>query len=111
MRDRRLRLIRILAFILMIGLVIFSPLFVASSEKAATVDMNVPPKVARAAEIARPRPEVRIERVLKLDEFMGFDPDLASLLRTPREQRISDDERAVEQLASLSLEHGRDNAP
>jgi hypothetical protein len=110
MRGGRHRLIRFLAFILVIGLAIFSPLFGSSGEKAAGVDINVPQGLARVAELARPRPEVRIERVLKLEEFMGFNPDLASLLRNPREQRLSDDERAVEQLASLSRERGRDDA-
>jgi hypothetical protein len=111
MRGGRLRLIRIVAFILVIGLVIFSPLFGSSSEKAARVDMNVPQQVARVAEIDRPRPQVRIERVLKLDELTGFDPDLASLLRPRREHRLADDAPAVEQLASLSSEHGRGSTP
>jgi hypothetical protein len=109
MRGGRLGLIRIMAFILVIGLAVFSPLFTLSSDKAAKVDMNIPNQVTRVANLARPRPEVRIERVLKLEEFLGFDPDLASLLRNPREQRVPDDSQAVEQLASLSPEHGRDS--
>jgi hypothetical protein len=111
MRDGRFRLIRSVAFILVIGLALFSPLFSLSTDKAAKVDINVPQQVARVAELTRPRPEVRIERVLKLDEFMGFDPDLASLFRNSRERRFSDEASAVEQLASLSPEHARDNAP
>ena len=50
MRGGRLRLIRIVAFILVIGLVIFSPLSGSSSEKAARVDMNVPQQFARASQ-------------------------------------------------------------
>ena len=112
MRGGRLRLIRIVAFILVIGLVLFSPLFGSSSEKTARVEMNVPQQVARLAEIDRPRPQVRrIERVLKLDELTGFDPDLASLLRPQRERRLAYDAPAVEQLASLSSEHGRGGTP
>jgi hypothetical protein len=111
MRGGRLRLIQIMAFILMVGLAVFSPLFTLSSDKAAKVDINIPNQVMQVVDLARPRPEVRIERVLKLEELLGFDPDLASLLRHPREQRVPDDSQAVEQLASLSPEHGRDSAP
>ena len=111
MLDRRLRLIRILAFILMIGLAIFSPLLVVSSDNAVKVDMNVPPQVARVAEVARPQPEVRIERVLKLEEFKGFDPDLASLFGKRREWQSFDDAQAFEQVASLSAEQGRVGTP
>ncbi|HEX8144802.1 MAG TPA: hypothetical protein VF553_19690 [Pyrinomonadaceae bacterium] len=100
-----------MAFILVIVLAVFSPLFTLSGERAARVDMNIPHQVTRVADLARPRPEVRIERVLKLEEFLGFDPDLAALLINPREQRLPDDSQAVEQLAFLSPEHGRDSAP
>ncbi|HEX8136892.1 MAG TPA: hypothetical protein VF544_04815 [Pyrinomonadaceae bacterium] len=111
MRGGRLRLIRILAFILVIGLAIFSPLSSSLSDKAVNVGMNLAQPVARTAEIARPRPEVRIERVLKLEELAGFDPDLASLLMAPREQRITHNSQAVEQLAALSSEYGKASAP
>jgi hypothetical protein len=110
MRGGRFRLIRIVAFVLMIGLAIFSPLFSSSGERAVNADVNVPQGFARVAELARPRAEVRIERVLKLDEFAGFNSDLASLLRTPRERHLSDDLQRIEHLASLSPEHGRDSA-
>jgi hypothetical protein len=109
MRGGKLRLIRILAIILVVGLALFSPLFSPSIDEAAKVDMNVPQQFARVAELDRPRTEVRIERVLNLDEFKGFDPDLASGLRNSRERRFSDDASAVEQLASLSTEHASDN--
>ncbi|HEX8652823.1 MAG TPA: hypothetical protein VF708_18550 [Pyrinomonadaceae bacterium] len=107
MRSGKLKLMQIMAIILIIGLAVLSPLFRLSSEKAGKVDMNVAPQVARVTELDRPRPEVRIERVLKLGEFRDFDPDLAMLLKTPREWRISDDAPEGEQLASLSSEHWR----
>ena len=111
MRGGKLRLIRIVAFILVIALALFSPLFGPSIDKAAKADMNVPQQVARLAELDRPRTEVRIERVLNWEEFKGFDPDLASGLRNSRERWFSADASAVEQLASLSTEHARDSAP
>ena len=111
MRGGRLRLIQRIAFILAIGLALFSPLFILSNDKAAKVDMNIPNQVMRVAAVARPRPEVRIERVLKLDDFPGFDPDLASLLGNPREQRMPIDSQAVEHIASLSPEHKKDSEP
>ncbi|MBD0328399.1 MAG: hypothetical protein ICV68_18435 [Pyrinomonadaceae bacterium] len=107
MRGGKLKLIQIMAIILVIGLALLSPLFSLSSGKAGKVDMNVPAQVLSVTELDRPRPEVRIERVLTSDEFKGFDPGLALLLRTPRESRISDDAPEGEQLASLSSEHGR----
>jgi hypothetical protein len=110
MRGGRFRLIRIVAFILVIGLAFFSLLLSSSGGKAVNADINVPQGFARVADLARPRHEVRIERALKLDELMGFNPDLASLLRTPRERQPSDDSQRVEQLASLSPERGRDSA-
>jgi hypothetical protein len=107
MHSGKLKLMQIMAIILIIGLAVLSSLFRLSSEKAGKVDMTVPPPVASVTELDRPRPEVRIERVLKLGEFRDFDPDLAMLLKTPREWRISDDAPEGEQLASLSSEHGR----
>jgi hypothetical protein len=107
MHGGRLKWIKIVAIILVIGLAVFSPLLSLSSEKAGKVHMNVPPQVARVIELDRPRSEVRIERVLKLDELTGFDPDLASLLRAPRAWRTSDDAPEGEQFASLSSEHRR----
>jgi hypothetical protein len=72
--------------------------------------MNVPPQSARVAALDRPRPEIRVERVLKLDESNGFDTDLAGLLNNSRERRLGDDTaaggsaRTFEQIASLSNE-------
>jgi hypothetical protein len=56
MRGGKLRLIRIVAFILVIGLALFSPLFSPSGEKPMSADMNVPQQVARVADLARTRP-------------------------------------------------------
>ena len=109
MRKNRLRLIQIVAMIVILGLAFFSPLLSLPPQQTANHDMNVPPP-ARVAAIDRPRPEIRVERVLKLDEFTGFDPDLAALLNGSRELRSGDDvatggsARTFGQLASLSNE-------
>lgn len=108
MRKTRFRLIQIIAMIVILGLALFSPLLGLQAQKAAGPDMNIPPQPARVAAFDRPRPEVRIERVLKLDELTGFDPDIASLLNSLNEQQPVDHAPAgesaqpVEQLASLS---------
>lgn len=80
MSDRRFRLVRFVAMILVICLALFSPLFRLPNEQAGRVDMNLPTPAPPVATIDRPRPEIHIERVLKLDEFQGFDPDLARQL-------------------------------
>lgn len=80
MRDLRFTLIRIIAVILVIGLLLFSPLLGLTAKNGGDSTMNVPPQPRYVTTFERPRPEIRVERVLKLDDLTGFDPDIASLL-------------------------------
>jgi hypothetical protein len=75
----------------------------------ASGDANMPTQPPRAAGFDRPRPEIRVEQFLKLDEFTGFDPDLASVLKGSRERHTADGSRPGQgseplQVASLSRE-------
>lgn len=111
MRGLRFTLIRIIAIILVIGLAVFSPLFGLLGKGGAASEMNVPPQPRYVSTFDRPRPEMRIERVLKWDDFTGFDPDLASLFEASRGEKLSEVARAgdagarkYEEVASASRE-------
>ena len=49
----------------------------------------MPPQPAPVVVLDRPRPEIRIERALKLDDFTGFDPGLAAWLATAHERQTT----------------------
>lgn len=110
MRELRFTLIWIAAIVLVIGLAVFSPLFSLHAKNGVAYDMNVPPQPVSMATFDRPRTEIRIERALKLDDFSGFDPSLASLLEAARERQTTEVARAdevgegFEQIASISHE-------
>jgi ABC-type Zn2+ transport system substrate-binding protein/surface adhesin len=107
MRVKNLRLTAIVAFILVISIAVFSQAFSSLGENVGKIDMSVPQKIARVADHALKRSEVRIEREVKLENLIGFDPYLASFLRNPLERRIADKAAEVEQVASLSHERER----
>jgi hypothetical protein len=96
MRDLRFTFIRIIAVILVIGILLFSPLFSLTAKNSAVSTMNVPPQPRYVTTFDRPRPEVRIERVLKLEDLTGFDPDLATLFEATRVPQRSDMASAAE---------------
>jgi hypothetical protein len=117
MRDRRKpRLIWIASIALVVCSAVFWSLLNARHEGAGGHDVSAPPHVTRAAAVDRPGPEVRVGRVLKLDEFIGLnpelyvsDPALASLLKPRRAPWPADGANSGgrEQLASMSPEQGR----
>ena len=109
MRQNRLKLIRLVAVIVILGLVIFSPLLALQPQETASNKTDAPPQTARVAAIDRPRPEFRIEGIPKLGEFTGFDTAIASILNDSPQKRSGDElaaagenARAPEQIASLS---------
>ena len=74
-------------------------------KKAGQVDMNAPSQPRYVTTLDRPRPEIRIERLLNLEDPNDFDPDLTSLLKRERErQRGAANQNATsfEQVASVS---------
>lgn len=119
MRDRmRPGLIWIASIALAICAAISVSLHSLRREGAGGHDVSAPPQVTRAAAAERRSPEVRAGRVLKLEEFIGLnpelyvsDPELASLLKPRRAPRPADGDNPSaggrEQLASMSTEDGR----
>lgn len=108
MRHARLKIYQVVAVIVVIGLALFSSILGLPHQNAITDGMNVPPQPVRVVSFDRPRPEIRIERVLKPDEFTGFDPDIASLLKPGREGQAplsAQREQAGDEIASLT--HGQ----
>lgn len=80
MRATRVKPAQFLAAFTVFCLLLFSPLLMLRGKKSAGIDVNTPPQPVRLINFDRPRPEVPIERVLKLDDFNGFDPKLVALL-------------------------------
>lgn len=65
-------------------------------------EVTTPSTGSQAVTLNRPRPEVRIERLLNLEEPNGFDPDLQKLLRRERErQEVTDAKGYFQQTASV----------
>lgn len=78
-------------------------------ERSSFRDATVPSTPSQAVTLDRPRPEVRIERLLNLEEPNGFDPDLQKLLRRERErQEVTDANGGFQQTASVRLQKGGD---
>ena len=109
MKGLRFTFVRIIAVILVIGLAVFSPLLSLPAKDKVAYDMSAPPQPRHMATFDRPRPEFRIERVLRLDEFKGFDPDLAWLLEATGDPQKSEISRArdtgvkrFDEMASIS---------
>ena len=119
MRDRRRPgLIWIASIALAICLAVSLSLLNLRREGAGGHDVSAPPQVARAAAVDRPRPEFRAGRVLRLDEFIGLnpelyvpDPELASLLKSRSAPWPAGGDNSGaggrEQIASMSSEQGR----
>ncbi len=112
MRTVRRRLIPVVALVVALGLAVVWLLLARPSQKAVGADANVPPQPARVASLDRPRPEIRVERELRLEEFMGFDPELAPWLSGSFEKypaagvRSGESVRAPEQVASADRSEG-----
>ena len=104
MKNSRL-ILKWTAVLLVIAVTIFSLLLSLRMKKAGQTDMDVPSQPRYVTTLDRPRPEIRIERLLNLDDPNDFDPDLTSLLKRERErQRGTANQNATsyEQLASVS---------
>ena len=71
-------------------------------ERSSFREVTIPSTGSQAVTLDRPRPEVRIERLLNLEEPNGFDPDLQKLLRRERErQEVTDANGGFQQTASV----------
>ena len=104
MKNSRL-VLRWTAVLLVIAVTIFSLLLSLRMKKAGQTDMDLPSQPKSVTTLDRPRPEIRIERLLDLNDPNDFDPDLTSLLKRERErQRGAANQNATsfEQVASVS---------
>ena len=104
MKNSRL-ILKWTAVLLVIAVTIFSLLLSLRMKKAGHTDIDVPAQPRYVTTLDRPRPEIRIERLLNLDDPNDFDPDLTSLLKRERErQRGTANQNATscEQVASVS---------
>ena len=71
-------------------------------ERSSFREVTIPSTPSQAVTLDRPRPEVRIERLLNLEEPNGFDPDLQKLLRRERErQEVTAAHGGFQQTASV----------
>jgi hypothetical protein len=108
MRNFRFGLIRVMAVLVVIALAVFSPLLGPPIKPSERADTDLPTQPRYKTTFDRPRLEVRIERLLTLDDSNGDIPDIASLLKPePQPQRLGPaDHSAVsdEQVASISRE-------
>ena len=87
MTNSRFAFIRGIAVLVVIALAICSPLLSPPTKTDVRADLMSPPQPRYVATIDWPRPEIRIERLLNIDEFNGLDLDIASLLKREQERQ------------------------
>jgi hypothetical protein len=108
MRNFRFGLIRVMAVLVVIALVVVLPLLGPPIKPSEGPNTDVPTQPKYKTTFDRPRPEVRIERLLTLDDSNRDIPDIASLLKPQREpQRLGSTNHTPvsdEKVASISRE-------
>jgi hypothetical protein len=96
----------------MIVMTICSLLLRLQMKRRAHTDTNVPAAPPHVTKLDRARPEIRIERLLNLEEATGFDPDLTSLLRRERNrQRGIATRNTVSYYQLASVSHAQKGVP
>ena len=104
MKNSRL-VLRWTAVLLVIAVTVFSLLLSLRMKDVGQPDMNVPAQPKYVTTVDRPRPEIRLERLLNLDDPNDFDSDLTSLLKRERERQRGMAKQSAtsnEQVASVS---------
>jgi hypothetical protein len=86
MKNWRLAFVTGIAVVIVIALAGWQLLHLPN-QIGKRADMTVPPQPQYETAFDRPRPELRIERLLGLDDSNGFNPDIASLFKNERERR------------------------
>lgn len=103
----RRRFIPVVALVVALGLAVVWLLLKQPSEKAVSASTTVPPQPVRAANLDRPRPEIRAGREFKLEELMRLDSESALWLNGLLEEypaagrRSGEGVRPPEQVASV----------
>ncbi len=93
------------SLLLLIVMTISSLLLSLQIKRRAHTDTNVPSAQQSVTTLDRAQPEIRIERLLNLEEPNGCDPDLTSLLRRERDRQrgiATPNTASYYQLASVS---------
>jgi hypothetical protein len=107
MKNSRLVFITGIAVLIVIALAMWSRLLTSPSQTGTSSAIAVPPQPRYETALDRPRPELRIERLLGLDNSNPFNPDIASLFKNERERRnetVNQPGTTYQQFASVSDE-------
>lgn len=106
MRNLRLAFLIGIAVLIVTALVVWSPTLLNSiTPTGKRSDLPVPPQPRYETASDRQRPELRIERLLGLDDSDRFNPDIASLFKNDRERRqetVNQTGTTYQQVASVS---------
>jgi hypothetical protein len=101
-------LVRKWAVLLVMALTICLLLLSGGTKQAGQTDLNMrlPSQPRYVTTLDRPRPEIRIERLLNLEDPNDFDPDLTSLLKRKRQaQRGKANSSALSYQLVASVSH------
>lgn len=94
------------AVLIVTALVVWSTLLNSPNKAGNRADITVAPQPRYETAFDRPRPELRIERLLGLDDSNGFNPDISSLFKkNEREQgqdTVNEAGKTYQEVASFS---------
>lgn len=94
------------AVLIVTALVVWSTLLNSPNKAGNRADITVAPQSRYETAFDRPSPELRIERLLGLDDSNGFNPDISSLFKkNEREQgqdTVNESGRTYQEVASFS---------
>lgn len=106
MTKWRLAFITGVAMLIVTALAVWSTLLNSPNKAGNRADITVPPQPRYETAFDRPRPELRIERLLGLDDSNGFNPDISSLFkkneRERQQQTVNESGRTYQEVASVS---------
>lgn len=88
MKNLRLAFLIGIAVLIVTALVVWSPTLLNSTTPTGKrSDLPGPPQPRYETSFDRPHPELRLERLLGLDDSNGFNPDIASLFKNERDRQ------------------------
>ena len=106
MTKWRLAFITGVAMLIVTAFVVWSTLLNSPNKAGSPADITVPPQLRYETAFDRPRPELRIERLLGLDDSNGFNPDISSLFKKNERQQgqetVNESGRTYQGVASVS---------
>lgn len=106
MTKWRLAFITGVAMLIVTALAVWSTLLNSPNKAGNRADITVPPQPRYETAFDRPRPELRIERLLGLDDSNGFNPNISSLFKKTERERghdtVNESGRNFQEVASVS---------